>query len=272
MNCRGHTTLDLSYVGSKGTHIDRDVDGNPPDPTLVNQLVAYCSNPNNAFGCTPAEVSGGLLYYGGDFGILPYNAVAHNALTQLDYFRSVGVSSYNGLQLKVTHPLRHGLEVEGAYTWSHALDDSSDPLVPALGNHTYPRNSLNLLQDWGNSDNDVRHIAVISYIWQPPLGRGASYLSQGVLGRILEGISISGISSLETGHPFEVVSNTDSQRTGICSLGRTGRKSVCSSRPRHRGAGRQSLLHQPGRFYRAQFRRPEQRGTESVLRAGAGRF
>jgi hypothetical protein len=37
----GHTTADLSYVGSKGTHIDRDVDGNPPDPTLVNQLVAY---------------------------------------------------------------------------------------------------------------------------------------------------------------------------------------------------------------------------------------
>ena len=62
--------------------------------------VAYCSNPNNAFGCTPAEVSGGLLYFGGDFGILPFNAVAHNALTQLDYFRSVGVSSYNALQLK----------------------------------------------------------------------------------------------------------------------------------------------------------------------------
>ena len=35
--------------------------------------------------------------------------------------------------------------------------------------------------------------AVISYIWQLPLGRGASYLNRGALGRILEGISVSSI-------------------------------------------------------------------------------
>jgi hypothetical protein len=264
----GHTTLDLSYVGSKGTHIDRDVDGNPPDPTLVNQLVAYCSNPNNAFGCTPAEVSGSLLYFGGDFGILPYNAVAHNALTQLDYFRSVGVSSYNGLQLKVTHAMRHGLEVEGAYTWSHALDDSSDPLVPALGNHTYPRNSLNLLQDWGNSDNDVRHIGVISYIWQPPLGRGASYLSKGALGRILEGISVSGISSLETGHPFEVVSNTDSQRTGIAAWAELEGNPFAPPAPGTPGPAGKAFFTNPGAFTEPSFGGPSNVGRNQFYGPG----
>jgi hypothetical protein len=213
----GTTTLDLTYVGSKGTHIFRDVDGNPPDPTLVNALVAFCSDPANSFGCAPDWVSGSTLYNGGDSGFLPYNAVAHNALAQLDYFRSVGNSSYNGLQLRITHPFGHGLEVQGSYTWSHALDDSSDPLVPALGNHTYPRNSRNLSQDWGNSDNDVRHIAVISYMWQLPMGRGQNYLNSGAVGKILEGIQLSGITSLQTGHPFEVVSNTDSQRTGIAA-------------------------------------------------------
>jgi Carboxypeptidase regulatory-like domain/TonB dependent receptor len=213
----GKTTMDLSYVGSSASHIYRDVDGNPPNPALVNSLVAFCSDPNNIYGCTPDEVSGSTLYNGGDFGFLPYNAVAHNALSQLDYFRSVGVSSYNGLQLKVTHPFAHGLELQGSYTWSHALDDSSDPLVPAMGNHTYPRNSLNLLQDWGNSDNDIRHVAVISYIWQLPVGRGQNYLNGGAVGKVLEGIQLTGITSLQTGHPFEVVSNTDSQRTGIAS-------------------------------------------------------
>jgi hypothetical protein len=86
-----------------------------------------------------------------------------------------------------------------------------------MGNHTYPRNSLNLLQDWGNSDNDIRHVAVISYIWQLPVGRGQNYLNGGAVGKVLEGIQLTGITSLQTGHPFEVVSNTDSQRTGIAS-------------------------------------------------------
>jgi carboxypeptidase family protein len=264
----GHTTADLSYVGSKGTHIDRDVDGNPPDPTLVNQLVAYCSNPNNRFGCTPAEVSGSLLYFGGDFGILPFNAVAHNALTQLDHFRSVGVSSYNALQLKLTHRLRHGLEVEGAYTWSHALDDSSDPLVPALGNHTYPRNSLNLLQDWSNSDNDVRHIAVFSYIWQLPLGRGGSYLNHGMLGRILESISVSGISSLETGHPFEVVSNTDSQRTGIAAWAELDGNPFAPPPQGTPGLAGKAFFTNPGAFTEPSFGGPSNVGRNQFYGPG----
>jgi hypothetical protein len=49
-------TIDLAYVGSKGTHIYRTVDGNPPDPNLVNQLVAFCSDPTNALGCNPGTV------------------------------------------------------------------------------------------------------------------------------------------------------------------------------------------------------------------------
>ena len=213
----GNVIIDLNYVGSHGTQIYRDVDGNPPDPSLVAQLVTYCSDPNNAFVCTPDQVSGGNLYDGADFGVLPFNAVAHNALTQLDYFRSVGRSSYNGLQFSLTHAFRHGLQFHGSYTWSHALDDSSDPLVPGMGNHTYPRNSRNLRQDWGNSDNDIRQIAAISYLWHLPIGRNQNYLNHGLIGRVFEAFQLSGITTVETGHPFEVVSNTDSQRTGIAA-------------------------------------------------------
>jgi len=207
-------TMDLSWVGSKGTHIPMYVDGNPPDPSLVAQLVTYCSDPNNAYGCTPATVSGFALYGGAGF-LLPFNAVAHNAIIEPNDIRSVGISFYNAMQFRLTHPMGHGLEVQGSYTWAHGLDDSSDPLTPAQGNHTYPRNSLDLTQDWGNSDNDMRQIVTISYIWQAPVGRGQSYLNNGVLGRVLEGIQLSGITSLHTGHPFEVLSDVDSQRTGI---------------------------------------------------------
>jgi hypothetical protein len=217
----GNNTLDLSYVASQGHHIYHNRDGNPPDPALVDQLVAYCSVPN-AYKCTPGNVSGILLYEGTEFAgpvagksVLPYNAVANNALVQPFYQQSVANSIYHSLQLKVTHRLSHGLQVQGSYTWAHAIDNSSDPLNPAQGNRTFPRNSRNLNQDRGNSDNDIRHVMVLNYVWEVPLGRGKGYLSSGVLGRIFEGMQFSGIATVQTGHPFEIRCRRDSQRTGI---------------------------------------------------------
>jgi Carboxypeptidase regulatory-like domain len=211
----GNNTFELAYVGSKGTHIYRQVDGNPPDPNLVNELVAICSDPANAFGCTPATVTKANLFTGADFGALPFNAVAQNAVVQPFYQRSIGNSIYHSLQAKITHRLSHGLQIQGAYTWSHAIDDSNDPLAPAAGNRGFPRNSLDLAEERGNSDNDIRHIAVISYIWETPFGKGKAYLNSGVVGKIFEGIQFSGLTTLQTGHPFDVFSTTDMERTGL---------------------------------------------------------
>lgn len=230
---KGNLVIDLNYVGSKGTHIYREVDGNPPDPALVAQLLAFCvpTNPLNsatpASGpqlisapCTSDTVTKQNLFSGFVPGqpnqsSLPFNAVTHNALDQPFYNRSVGNSIYNALQVKITRRFTHGLEVQGAYTWAHGIDDSNDPLNPAAGNRGFPRNSRALFEERGNSDNDVRHIGVINYIWEVPLGTGRAYLGHGFVGKVFEGFQMSGITSLQTGHPFDVFSNTDSERTGL---------------------------------------------------------
>jgi len=220
---RGGNVLDVAYVASEAHHLFRQLDGNSPDPTLVNQLVAYCSNPANAAGCTPSQVSGILLYEGADFGIYPApgvvtpsgNAVLNNAMIQPFYQRSVGNSVFNSLQVKFTHQMSHGLQAQVAYTWAHGIDDAPDPLAPAAGNRTFPRNSRDLAQERGNSDYDIRHIAVINYIWEVPFGRGKGVLNHGVVGRIFEGWQFAGITSIQTGHPFEIRCTRDSQRTGI---------------------------------------------------------
>jgi hypothetical protein len=218
----GNNVIDLAYIAAEGHHLYRNMDGNPPDPALVNELVQICSNPSdprNTTGCTPNEVSGILLYEGGqglnDFGLLPFNAVNNNALVQPFYQRSVVNSIYNSLQAKITHRMSHGLQIQGSYTWAHGIDNGSDPIDPAAGNRTFPRNSLNLAQDRGNADTDVRHVAVINYIWELPIGRGKGFLSNGVIGKVFEGMQIAGITTAQTGHPFEVRSTHDSQRTGI---------------------------------------------------------
>jgi hypothetical protein len=213
-----NTTLDVAYVGSKGTHIFREMDGNSPDPNLVNQLLAICvpGNPQNTTGCTADDVTKGSLFEGADvFGTLPFNAVANNALLQPFYIRSVGNSSYNALQMKLTHRMSHGLEVQGSYTWAHSIDDSGDPLVPGAGNRGFPRNSRNLAEERGNSDDDIRNVAVINYIWQVPIGRNQAYLNHGISGKIFEGFQLSGITFLQSGLPFDVYSTTDMERTGL---------------------------------------------------------
>jgi hypothetical protein len=213
-----NNAIDISYVGAESHHIYREVDGNPPDPALVQQLVTICSdpaNPLNTTGCTPDDVIKTNLYLGAEFGVLPFDAVAHNALVQPFYQRSIGNAIYNSLQAKFTHRMSHGLQVQGSYTWAHSIDDSNDPLVPAAGNRGFPRNSLDLHEERGNSDNDVRHVAVINYIWDTPFGRGKAYLRDGVIGKIFEGIQFAVITTVQTGHPFDVFSTTDMERTGL---------------------------------------------------------
>jgi len=107
------------------------------------------------------------------------------------------------------------LQVQGAYPWAHGIDDSGDPLVPAAGNRGFPRNSLNVGEERGNSDNDIRQVAVINYIWDVPLGKGKSHLGNGAMGRVLEGMQLAGITTVQTGHPFDVFSTTDMERTGL---------------------------------------------------------
>ncbi|HEY6182044.1 MAG TPA: TonB-dependent receptor [Terriglobales bacterium] len=211
-------TLDLTYIGSQAHHVFRAIDGNSPDPALVQGLVDICSSSDpsiNTTNCTPDDVSGIFLYEGAEFGVLPSNAVANNALLQPALNMSNADAYYNGLQVKVTHRMKHGLYIQGAYTWSHASDNANDPIDPASNNRSFPRNSRNPNADYGNSDNDIRHIAAINYDYELPFGKGRAFLNSGAAGKILGGMSLQGITTIQTGHPFDLFSSVDSQRTGV---------------------------------------------------------
>jgi outer membrane receptor protein involved in Fe transport len=202
----GQWVLDVTYVGNKGTYIPRIVEANPPDPTLVNQLVANC---DATPGCNSNFIAGSALWR---IGGVEHNATGRGAAV----VRAVGNASYNGLQTKVTHRFSHGLQVQGSYTYAHAIDDSSDPLQPGNlgGNPGFPRDSRHLQFDRGNSDDDVRHVGTVSYIYELPFGRGRGMASEGLVGRVLEGFQISGLVSAQTGHPFTMLSGVDTFRTG----------------------------------------------------------
>jgi hypothetical protein len=165
--------------------------------------------------CTPDDVQKTNLYLGQQEATLPSNAVAHNALFQPFYQVAVGNGVYHALQTKFVRRMSHGLQFQAAYTWAHAIDNAPDPLVPAAGNRTFPRNSRNLNEERGNSDNDIRHRLVLNYIYELPFGKGKGVLNHGVVGKIFEDWQLTGIAEAQTGHPFDIFSGTDMERTGV---------------------------------------------------------
>jgi len=190
-----------------GYHQLREVDGNPPQPSLVAQ--------NLANGTPQGDLTFTNLWFGGP-GI---QSVNNNAFFQAALQQTTGVSYYNGLQVNLTRRFAQGLQVQAAYTFSHSIDDSSDPLVAAENNRNFPRNSFALWQERGNSDFDIRHRLVVNYIYELPFGRGKQFVNTGFGGRILEGWQISGITTYQTGHPYDIFYNTDNQHTGLSSRG-----------------------------------------------------
>jgi hypothetical protein len=219
-------SLEVNYVGVKGTRILRVVDANPPQPNLVSQLLAYCV-PGNAFGCDTSTLTFANLWTGNSPGndVLPFNAVNNNAFSAggggpgSSLNKSIGNSIYNGMQVNLQKRMGHGLQFQAAYTFSHAISDVNDPISPAAGNQSFPRNTFDLAAERGNSDYDIRHRGVVNFIYQLNVGKGTAHLSEGFLGRVLEGWSINGLIAAQTGHPFEIFGNQDSNHTGLDARG-----------------------------------------------------
>jgi len=200
-------TMELNYVGNHGTRILRVLDGNPPQPALVNQLLAA--------GVQPQTLQFNTLYFGAEEGVLPFDAVNNNAFLHTFTDQTSGHSWYDGLQAQVTERDFHGLQAQLSYTWAHALDDSSDPLVQTANNGNYPVDSFALNRERGNSGFDVRQRAVMNFIYHPNIGHGKNYLSHGVLGRVFEGWELGGIAQWQTGTPYDIFGSLDTLHTGI---------------------------------------------------------
>jgi hypothetical protein len=194
----GGFLFESNYVGVKGSRVLRLVDGNPPQPQLVEALI------NN--GVPPEALQFDNLWVLG--------ATNNSAFLHAELFESTGSSIYHGLQSNLTKRTGHGLAFQASYTWSHAIDDSSDPLVPATNNQSFPRNSLDLAAERGNSDLDVRQRLVFNYTWDVPAGAGHSHASTGPAGAIFGGWQLAGITIFSSGLPYDIFTAVDSAHSG----------------------------------------------------------
>src|ERR1700675_2143803 len=96
-----------------------------------------------------------------------------------------GDSNYHGLQTTVTRQVRN-LSVRGAYTWSRAIDNSSEVFTTSGGTNRW-MNVTDPGSDRGPSAFHRTHRAVFSYTYELP-----NFKNKGFLTYVLGGWATSG--------------------------------------------------------------------------------
>jgi len=225
-----NTVATVSYVGSKGTHLNRQTNLGQLRPVPLSQN-PYA--PGEAIGggdCGPTDpVTGDLLFvdafgvptqaktpsgtpvpYGGP-GILspavnlgvaacgtnqdPFRPFpGYGDITHLEWKSS---SIYHALQTSVRRNVG-GLQMQFAYTYSHSIDDSSDRFDGSFVNSYDPAANR------ASSNFDQRHIVNLSWVWDVPI-----FKNPGFANKVLGGWQYSGIFSYSTGAPYSVVFSGD---------------------------------------------------------------
>jgi hypothetical protein len=181
--------LEVGYVGTSGVNLltRREI-----NPSIVRQ-----TGVNNAGNSDPRRVFNQGNPQNAAFG----GAVFSNITNQ----ETSAHSNYNSLQATLSHRFADGFYFQNAYTWSHCIDNSS-----GLRSNTRFNDPS---QDRGNCDQDIRHRNVLSYIYELPFYKD----QHGFAGKILGGWQMSGVTTLQTGTPFNITEPTDRSLSGAGS-------------------------------------------------------
>ena len=159
---------DVSYVGTKGTHLSDSRNINQPLAAGAAQVLAGTANVNQ---------------------VRPY--LGYSAINE---YYNEGNSNYNSLQASLRTDSFHGLTLQASYTYSHAIDDVSGDVPGNAHQDAYAT-----FLERGNSDYDRTQMLILSYIYSIPVPS-----SQKFVRAILGNWQLSGISTFETGTPLNI--------------------------------------------------------------------
>lgn len=112
-------------------------------------------------------------------------------------------SSYEALQLKVEKRSANGLNLLTSYTWSECIDNGAFFGSGASGG-TVPQDPRNLDAERGRCQYNTDHRFVTNLVYRLPFGSGRQMLTSGILSAVLGNWDVSGILTLQSGHPFSV--------------------------------------------------------------------
>jgi Carboxypeptidase regulatory-like domain len=167
----------LSYVGNKGTHLERRYEGNPALP-----LAAGAINSRRLYP----------------------------AFQGITFQNSQSYSSYHSLQVSAEKRFSRGLLFLAGYTWSKSLDDSSSWSGLGGQESQFAQDPSRIYLEKARSGSDLRHRFTFTFVYELPFRSESSR----TLNALISGWQTSGIITARTGYPFTVTVGGDIPNAG----------------------------------------------------------
>jgi hypothetical protein len=169
-------TASVAYVGSRGVHmIFRADDINTTLPTQIAPRTFVWPNP-----------------VGSGTQISP-------AIGRMDTLQWNNDSYFDGLEVQVEKRMSRGLQVQGSYTWSRAIDGGDGSIASDSFVNSIPSLFFFLPKyRRAPSDFNITHNLTINYLWSIPVAKSF----QGRAAWLAKGWQMGGIMQIKTGLPF----------------------------------------------------------------------
>jgi hypothetical protein len=131
------------------------------------------------------------------------------------YYESLGVSTYNALQVKLDKRFSNGLTLLVSYAWSKTLTDGGS-MFSTFSSEFGSTTQWNRKDQKGVGFEDIPNNLSISYIYDLPFGQGKKFASHGgALNQIVGGWKFSGILSYQGGLPINFDASPSSIPNGL---------------------------------------------------------
>jgi hypothetical protein len=250
--------LQLSYVGNRGSNIFVLMEGNPVKPAGYTNGVPFYNVANGQALCqnnalsldangnpVPFRLPGVSVSTNPDPTIInpgdiptspagftgsPYPCRINPYFTSTLFITGASNSWYNGLQMTVTKRLSGGLDFQGSYTYSQALDTTSGQMYFTDCGTSAQASAIgffpgNLALDKGPSCTDSRHSMRLSILYHFP-----NLKSEGFASKLLNGWWMGNIVSITSGFPFTpLIANGDRSFSGVITQNNSTKASLNTS-------------------------------------------
>ncbi len=198
----GNLLVEVGYVGTKGTRLNRRENTNTAEPLGPHAVWGNLGNDPRV----PSNIGSGRNQFR---RLVPF-AVQNGVIVPLSNVfetTSTAFSNYHGLQMRGEKRFSHNLTFITTYTWSKAISDAAG-FNGGGSNGTGNRiqDIFNKKADKGLADLDHRHRFTTAAVYELPFGKGKRF-GAGVpasVDKVIGGWGLDGILTLQSGYPITV--------------------------------------------------------------------
>jgi hypothetical protein len=178
--------LEARYVYTKGVHLWNQTRLNIVSPvTPANALPTYFTMPSATQLAGDKETLGALqsiIVPGGTASLPSNNLAVYGFDNALVGYEPWGNSRYDGLAIQMNKRYSKSFSYIAAYTWSHAMDDSTATNFSTILSPRRAQDFQNMQEEWSTSALDRRQRLTLSPVYDFKPFRNGNWFMQNVIG------------------------------------------------------------------------------------------